>query len=140
MVESVVIEIILSNRVSRYRAAIMPRKTASGHRKHRGAQREKEGVGEPGIDELRYFALVGERGAHVAGHEVPEPSDVTRVPGQVENQLPAERGYRLRRRGLTENGLGEISGQQLYPDCDHERDGDEGDDAEKQSLAYQHRQ
>src|SRR5439155_22145542 len=56
---------------------------------------------------------------------------------QVEAELEAERGDRLRRRAVAQDRLGEIAGQRLDAEEDQQRDDEERDDRERQAAGDQ---
>ena len=80
------------------------------------------------------LALVGEGLTEIALNYAAEPDDVALVRRQVELELPAKRSDRLLGRRLAQNGLGDVSRQQLDAEKDDQRDGEQGKEAQRKAL------
>ena len=123
--------------------AVERRQDAEGQRQRnrddRGDEREEQRVLQAHAHELGNLALVGERLTEIALHDAAEPGDVALVRRQVELQLAAKRGDRLRRRPLAEQGLRDVSRQQLDAEKDDQRDGEQGEEAQREALGHHDR-
>ncbi len=87
-----------------------------GYRDYGGERRQKQRVLQTFADELGDLELVGQRGAEIALHDSAQPFDVAHVGRLVQADLFAELGDRFGGRGLTENFLRQVAGQQLDTD------------------------
>ena len=104
------------------------------HGDDRRISRQEHRVGEARRDLLQDVAPVGERLAEIAVQRAKQPLEETNIGGLVEPEIEPHLGERLGRGGVLQNGGGEVARQDLRPDEDQHRRGEQGEDSEAETV------
>ena len=96
-------------------------------------QRVLEAAADRGGDVLP----AGQRGAEISRQHPAQPAEVAEIGRIVEAELLAQIGQRLWRRGLAEDGLRHVAGEDLRADEDEDRNGEQQHDAQRDALSDQ---
>ncbi len=94
-----------------------------------------------GAISVQDVAAVGERLAEIAMQRAKQPLEEAKISRLVEPEVEPHLGERLGRRGVLQNGGGEVARQDLRPDEDEHGGGEQREDAEAETVEdeLQHR-